>query len=406
MAQDKLLEIEECIQMLLQEVAALPVSEVAILETCGRVLAEDVAAMISVPPYSKSAMDGYAVCSADLCGVDLEHPVKFPVIGRLMAGDYEEIPYRKNTAVRVMTGAFIPAGYDCVVRQEDTNYGEEEVEIYTTLEPYQNYCKQGEDIKEGQSVLSKGTRLTPLHIGLLAEIGREKVQVYQPVRVAILCTGSELVNVGQPLLPGKIYNNISYILASELKKEGMEVVFQQLCEDEKDVLAVKLQEALNMSDVVITTGGVSVGQKDLVPEVLAEIGAKILFRRANIQPGTPTTGSVKDGKIILSLSGNPYAAMVNFDIYFWEIAAKMMNSKELGSIKKTAILKTPYDRQNKGRRFLRANYKDGEVTLPSSTHASSVISNMTECNCYIDLEPGRKPEVGETVRVWMSRSVL
>ena len=406
MARESALEIEECLQLLLAQVKPQPVREVPLSDAWGMVLAEEVRAEISVPPFPKSAMDGYAVCAADLEGTDGEHPARFPVTGQLFAGDYEEIPYRKNTALRVMTGAFIPEGYDAVIRQEDTDYGEDTVTIYTDIKPYRNYCKQGEDIREGDLVAAAGARLTPLQIGLLAEVGTGKVKVYEPLRVAIICTGSELANVGQPLAPGKIYNNISYILAASIRREGLVVSRMELCEDEEEVLYQKLQEALEISDLVITTGGVSVGKKDIVPTVLQKLGGDILFRRANIQPGTPTTGSVKDGKVILSLSGNPYAAMVNFDIYFWALAAKMMQHESFDTVKTTAVLKTPYSRQNRQRRFLRAKYEAGEVFLPTSVHASSVIYNLTECNCYIDLEPGRCPQVGEEVRVWMTRSAL
>ena len=401
MSQDNILEIEDCLHMLMQHAAVQPVVEVPLSEACGMVLAQDVSAEINVPSYPRSAMDGYAVRADDLAGISREHPARFLVKGKLMAGDYEEIPYEEKTAIRVMTGGFIPAGYDAVVRQEDTDYGEDVVEIYTSVKPFMNYCKIGEDIQKGQVLLAARTRLTPLHIGLLAEVGMEKVKVFRPIRTAILCTGSELLQVGQPLQPGKIYNNISYILASAIRREGLEVSTVEICEDEEALLMRKLQEALEASDFVITTGGVSVGQRDLIPDVLEKLGADILFRRANIQPGTPTTGSVKDGKIILSLSGNPYAATVNLEIYFWPLAAKMMCHESFGTQRLTAVLKTPYPKKNHARRFLRANYENGEVTLPTSVHASSVIANLTQCNCYIDLEQGRQPQVGEQVCVQM-----
>ena len=403
MGREALLEIEECLDLLLQHAKIQPVEEVNIADACGRVLAEEVKAGISVPPYPKSAMDGYAVCAADLAGTDREHPAHFTVKGKLMAGDYEEIPYEKNTAVRVMTGAFIPAGYDAVIRQEDTDYGEDAVTIYSDTEPYRNYCKMGEDIQAGQPLMPAHTRLTPLQIGLLAEVGIARVKTVKPLQVAILCTGSELVNVGQSLQPGKIYNNISYMLASEIRREGLEISGMKICEDDEETLLQELKEALDSADLVITTGGVSVGQKDLIPEVLQKLGADVMFRRANIQPGTPTTGSVKDGKIILSLSGNPYAACVNFEIYFWPLAAKMMCHDSFDTQKRTAILRTPYAKKNHARRFIRAYYENGEVTLPTAVHASSVIANLTECNCYIDLEKGREVQVGEEVCVRMMK---
>lgn len=392
-------EIEDCLALLsarakVQEIITLPIEQ-----ACGTVLAETVCAGMSVPPYPKSAMDGYAVRAADLEGVSEENPARFEVRGQLLAGDCEEIPYEKNTAIRIMTGAFVPDGYDAVVPQEDTDYGEEKVTIYTSARPYSNYCKVGEDIRRGDVAAQKGTRLKPVHIGLLAEIGRDRVSVYRPVRVAILCTGTELSEVGKPLERGKIYNNISYLLESEIRREGLEVVFREICADEEELLARKLKEALAASDIVITTGAVSVGKKDIVPAVLQSIGAEILFRRANIQPGTPTTGSVKDGKLILSLSGNPYAALVNFEIYFWPLMAKMMQHESFDAVREKAILQSDYPKVNRMRRFLRAKAEGGRVSLPTGVHASSVIYNLTECNCFIDLEPGRQVRVGDEVRI-------
>lgn len=393
-------EIEECLAMLMERAALQETQEVALEEACGMVLAETVYADIDVPSCPRSAMDGYAVRAADLeCLVEKAPGVRLRVKGRLLAGDYAEIPYEEHTAVRVMTGAYVPEGYDAVVRQEDTDYGEKEVNVFAAVKPFQNYAKAGEDIRKGAVVAEQGCRLRPVHLGLLAEIGRDKVLVRRPVRVAILCTGTELTRVGEPLEKGKIYNNISYILGAGIRREGLQVSFLQLCEDEEEVLLEKLQEALAAADIVITTGAVSVGEKDIVPAVLDKLGAEILFRRANIQPGTPTTGSVKDGKIILSLSGNPYAAIVNFEIYFWPLMAKMMGHESFDAVKTTAVLQSPYEKVNRMRRFIRARAEGGKVYLPSKVHASSVIYNLTECNCLIDLEPGREVRVGDEVKI-------
>lgn len=394
-------EIEDCLAMLLEEASVQNIQdvEVGITHACGRVLAETVYADIPLPPYSKSAMDGYAVKAEDLQGVSRENPITLKVRGQLLAGDYEEIPYEKNTAVRVMTGAFVPEGYDAVVRQEDTDYGESEVRIFTSVRAYDNYCKVGEDIPEGTVVVECGTRLSPVHIGLLAGVGRDKVKVRGLLNVAVISTGTELVAAGQPLAKGKIYSSVSNILAASMRQEGIQIDFCEICPDEEEILAAKLNEAIEKSDIIITTGGVSVGKKDIVPDVLESVGAKILFRRARIQPGTPTTASVKDGKIILSLSGNPYAAIVNFEIYFWPLVAKLMGNDSFDTVKETAILQSPYPKVNRMRRFIRAKAVGGKVYLPTEDHAASVIRNLTECNCFIDLEAGRQVDVGDEVRI-------
>ncbi len=392
-------EIEECLTLLLQNVKAQEIIQCPIDEAWGMVLAETVCAGMPVPPYPKSAMDGYAVRAEEVADASGDHPVTLKVAAELFAGDHKEIRYEPGTAVRVMTGAFVPEGYDAVVKQEDTDYGEESVQVYAPSRPGQNYCGVGEEISCGDVIAGSGTRLSPVHIGLFAETGKSCVPVYRPVRVAILCTGSELCETGEPLGKGKIYNSISHMLAAAVRREGLQVVFRELCPDEDSLLADRLSEALRAADIVITTGGVSVGKRDIVPKVLCDIGAKILFRRANIQPGTPTTGSTKDGRVILSLSGNPYAALVNFEIYFWPLAAKMMGHEGFAPVKERAVLWDDYPKTNRMRRFIRAKVSDKKVYLPTRVHSSSVISNLTECNCLIDLEPGRSVKAGEEVSI-------
>lgn len=393
-------ELEECLEAMLSEIQPVERTEyVAITEAAGRVISEDIVADMMIPPYPKSAMDGYAVRAEDTLGADSDRPVSLRVVGELFAGDYDKLPCEKGCAVRVMTGSYVPEGYDAVVRQEDTDYGEAQVQIYRGVKTGMNYCSVGEDIRKGDRILTKGTRLTALHIGLLASLGICRVAVYEEMRCSILSTGSELTAPGKELAPGKIYNSIAYMLQVSMQSQGICVSGVEICADEKGALKESLQKALAESNLVITTGGVSVGKKDLLPAVLEEIGAKKLFTRANIQPGTPTIGSVLDGKLILSLSGNPYAAYANFEYYFWEIAARFSHDTAYRVRTQKSVLDSPYTKVNKLRRFIRAYAEDGRVTLPTAVHASSVLSNMRDCNCFIDLEPGREVHPGEKVRI-------
>ena len=393
-------ELEECLELLLAEIHPTNQTEyVALTDACDRVLGEDIVAQMMIPPYPKSAMDGYAVRAEDTLGADREHPVTLQVVGELFAGDCAEIPCKGGCAVRVMTGSYVPEGYDAVIRQEDTDYGEKQVQIYRSVTAGTNYCCVGEDIREGEQILARGTHLTALHIGLLASLGIHKVPVYERIKCSILSTGSELMAPGTPLLPGKIYNSIAYMLRASMEKWGIEVSSMEICGDEKELLKEKLQQCLKTADIVITTGGVSVGKKDLLPDVLEEMGAKKIFSHANIQPGTPTIGSVFSGKVILSLSGNPYAAYANFEYYFWEWAAYFTQDASLKVQREHAVLSDPYPKVNRRRRFVRAYAKNGRVTLPTAVHASSVLSNMRDCNCFIDIEPGRELHPGDEVRI-------
>lgn len=394
------MEIEECVDLFLKKVT--PVSEtecVPITAACGRVAARAVRVEQPVPAFPKSAMDGYAVRAADVAHASKEQPIVLNVLGENCAGDCNEFSYVPNSAVRVMTGAYIPEGFDAVIRQEDTDYGMDKVAVYASLKPYMNYCKVGEDMKAGEIVVEEGSLITPMHVGLLASIGTESVEVYRRLRVALVSTGSELTPIGTALEKGKIYNSILYILKAAVEREGFAVSYERVCADEEALLERMLLEAADCADIVITTGGVSVGKKDLLPAVLDKVGAKRLFARANIQPGTPTIGSVLNGTPILSLSGNPYAAVVNFEIYFWELAAAMTRNDALKPVVGTAVLKSDYPKINRLRRFVRAYEENGEVSLPTQTHASSVISNMTQCNCYLDIAPGTALSVGDLVTV-------
>lgn len=395
-----MLEIEECLARLLNELQPQQTTQmVAITECEGMVLGSDVTAGMMVPPYPKSAMDGYAVRAADTAGAAKDAPITLKVAGELLAGDYAEIPYQGRTAVRVMTGSYIPEGYDAVIRQEDTDYGDEAVALYASVSPYANYCKVGEDIKKGELVIPQYARLSSVHIGLLASLGIGRVCVCAPIKIALISTGTELVEVGESLSPGKIYNSIAYMLAAKMQREGLSVCSMETCADEEELLQGKLKAAVEAADFVITTGAVSVGKKDIIPKVLKKLGARALFQGADIQPGTPTMASVLDGKAILSLSGNPYAAVANFEFYFWHAAAKMMHSASFEVKTGSALLTSDYPKVNKLRRMIRAYAKDGKVRIPSAQHASSVIYNLTECNCFIDLEAGRAVKAGDTVRI-------
>ncbi len=392
------MEIEQGVELLLKEIRAKEKTvSVPVSEACGMVCAAPVYAPMMVPHFPKSAMDGYAAVSGEVCQASPEHPVTLKVLGELCAGEYQEYHHEKQDAVKVMTGAYIPEGFDCVVRQEDTDYGEETVTITRGVAAYTNYCRIGEDIREGELVIAQGTRLLPLHIGLLVSLGITHIAVYEPLKVAIISTGTELLEPGEELQPGKIYNSIRFILAAAMEREGFGIPLQVSCPDDQEQLTAYLQKALAAADIIITTGGVSVGKRDIVPEVLQTMGARKLFQGINVQPGTPTLASVLENKIVLSLSGNPYAALVNFDLYLWPMAAKYMHSKTFETVRGTAVLDSDYPKVNPVRRLVRAYAEGGRVRIPSQLHASSVIRNLTQCNCFIDIRENTKIHKGDTV---------
>ncbi|MCR5673549.1 MAG: molybdopterin molybdotransferase MoeA [Lachnospiraceae bacterium] len=394
------MEIEEAIGIIAANSKRIEEEiEVSLEEAYGHILATDIVADVNVPAFSRSAMDGYAVKASDTEGASANKPVKLKVVSQIFAGDCKDHDYEDKTAVRIMTGAMIPEGYDAVVKQEDTDLGEDEVCVYSPVRQYMNYCHAGEEIQKGTVVIAAKKRIGMIETGLIASLGLAKVKVMRPLKVSIISTGSELVEPGKELPEGSIYGNIRYMIAAAVKSTGFEVSYQTDCKDDKEEIKKHITQAAKISDVIITTGGVSVGKRDLVASVLSDIGAVQLFTRINIQPGTPTMASVYNDRVILSLSGNPYAAIANFDLYFPPLSAKMTGCDELDTKTQKAVLCDPYEKVNVMRRLVRAYEESGKVYLPAQRHMSSVFGNMDKCNCYIDIPANTHVSVGDNVNI-------
>lgn len=396
-----MMTVEEALRNMLKEISLIrDIETVSLMGAMGRIAAEDCVVRSPVPAFPRSAMDGYAVRSADTAGASFDVPARLKVTGRLMAGDYTEIPAEAGAAARVMTGAFVPRGFDAVVKQEDTDLGEKEVSVFREIRPYENYCLPGENMKEGFVPVKAGDVIGPLAMGLLAASGQDKVKVIRRPRVSVISTGNELQSPGETPLLGKIYDSVGYMLAGAAAGCLTEVKGPYMCKDEPKEARRLIGEALDWgADMVITTGAISVGEKDFIPELLSDMGARTIFRKAEIQPGTPTMASALDNRVILSLSGNPYAALANFEIYFREAVAAMTGCQSLAPQRREAVLADRYDKVNRLRRLIRAREEDGKVYLPEHVHSSSVTGNLLGCNCMIDLEAGRSVRPGDRVRI-------
>lgn len=400
------LAIEEALSRFLDAVRPVGGTESAALpEAYGRVLAADVAAPFSVPPFARSAMDGYAVRCADVADASPEHPARLLVTGERMAGDGEKTVLAPGTAIRVATGAPTPAGCDAVVKQEHTDQGEETVAVFRSCARGENVCEAGEDIRRGATALRAGTLVTRAELGLLASLGLCRAEVRRRARVALLATGSELAAAGEALPEGKIYDSISPMLSASVRAAGLEVSAQELCGDDADAIADALHRAAERSDLVVTTGGVSVGRRDLLPAVLAGLGAKTLFHRSRVKPGSPTMGSVLNGTPVLSLSGNPYAALANFDYYFYPAAAKLMGCAALRPEELVCVAAEGYEKTAPVCTLLRARESGGRVAFPAAGHKPSVISSLPGCNCYALVPPNAVIRPGDTVRVLRMRVI-
>lgn len=393
------LSLEQAVERMTQGLARLGTEVLPAFQALGRTLAADVAAPVDQPPFDRSPLDGYALRSADIAGADREHPVRLPVVDTLYAGDEAKSPLLPGQAIRIMTGAMLPRGCDCVLRQEDTDRGDP-VAIYASLPPHKNYVYQGEDYRAGSLLLKAGTRLDAAALGVLASAGITEVPVCRRPKVGLLTTGDEVVEAGQPLPPGKIYGSNQVLLLARLAELGIPAVGRHAA-DSPAAVAEALAELLADCDLLITTGGVSVGDKDIFHQALPLLGAERVFWRVNLKPGTPAMFSRHEGKPILSLSGNPFAAFTTFELLARPLLAALAGEPHLLPQQKQAVLTTPYDKPSPRRRFLRGRYEDGRVALPHG-HSSGQLASLVGCSCLVELPAGSPPtEAGQTVQVWL-----
>ena len=290
------------------------VEEIPVHKCWGRVAAENIAAGFDDPSFDRSPYDGYAVRSEDIAGASPENPVRLEVVDEISAGMTADVPVSAGKAVRIMTGAPMPEGSDCVVMQEDTDYGESEVLVYRSLGHLENYDFAGENFKKGQLIIAEGTRLSYTDAGVLVALGKTSVKVYRAPRVAVIATGDEVVEPGNPLPPAKIYNSNMYMLMAAAEANGADVVMSAMSGDDLDKISRLVKEASETADVILTSGGINAGKKDIMRKALAEAGAEIHFSRLDVRPGGAVTFASLDGSSIVCLSGNPFSAAYSFGI--------------------------------------------------------------------------------------------
>ena len=401
------ISVERAIELIEANVRPVEAGHIRATRAQGRVLSENICAPMNQPPWPRSPLDGYAFHAADSQGASKESPVTLRVVETLYAGSWTEREVQPGEAVRLMTGAPIPAGCDCVIRQEDTDGGEETVQICQMLQPSENYCAAGYDFKAGDLLLPAGTCLTGNALGVLASAGlfREEIMlpVYHKVRCAVICTGDELVpNDTRPLPPGKIYSSNAAVLASRLSELGMELTtLLPMFSDSADALADAIYEAAANADVILTTGGVSVGAKDILHETLPLLFADRIFWQVKLKPGSPVMFSLYRERPLLSLSGNPFAASATFELFARPLLAKLSGCADLNPVVTEGVLAEDFPKPGKGRRFVRAVFQNGVVTIPQG-HSSGQLASAVGTNCLAEIPPISEPMPKESrVKVWL-----
>lgn len=393
--------LESALALLLRH--ARPIAEmedVPLPDALHRVAAEDVTSPMAVPPFDRSPLDGYALRAADVASASRETPARLRVIGEACAGCGTVYRPGPGEAVRVMTGAPVPAGCDCVVRQEDTDEGDETVAVYAPVGAGRNVCYAGEDVRPGETLLPAGERLTSAHIGVLSSVGVTRVRIRRRVRVTLLCTGDELVQPGQPLAYGKIYDANQAVLTARLHELGVELTVLDSAADDPARVTDALLCALPESDLLLTTGGVSVGKKDIFHQVLPLMGAQRLFWKVAMKPGSPLLCGLCQDKLMICLSGNPFAALACFEVFAVPVLRALSGETDCAPRRTRAVLAGAFPKASPGRRLVRARFDGQRAVLTGDNHSSGSLKTMIGCNCLIDLPAGSPPmQPGDPVEV-------
>jgi len=417
-----MISVEQALEKILSYVDVLEEEQVPILDSLGQVLAEDIYSSINIPPLDNAAMDGYAVKSRDTYGASRESPRFLRVIDTVIAGSISEREVEPGTAIRIMTGAPVPKGADSVVKFEDTDETQRkkssteqsitEIGILCKVEAGLNIRRAGEDIARGSIVLKKGMVIRPAEVGVLASLGRSKVMVIRRPVVAILATGNELVDINQPLPAGKIYNSNTYSVAALIRRYGGVAKILGIALDSEKSLVTRLRQGLD-ADMLITTGGVSAGDYDIVKDVLAKEG-EITFWTVRMKPGKPLAfgtirGIDKTGVTRsipqLGLPGNPVSSMVTFELFARPAILKMMGKKNLTKPSVEAVIEEPVINSDGRRVYTRAvvEKRSGQYfARPTGPQGSGILTSMSQANGLV-IVPEDKAGVkaGEVVQVMM-----
>ncbi|GAB2814462.1 molybdopterin molybdotransferase MoeA [Actinocorallia aurea] len=393
--------VSEHLAAIIARLAPLPPLELPLLEAAGTVLAEEVSSSVDLPPFDNSAMDGYAVCASDLATL----PVTLPVVADIPAGDLAATGIGPGRAARIMTGAPLPEGADAVIQVEWTDGGVDEVRIDRGAPAGTNIRRAGGDVRRGDAVLAEGTLLGAPQIGIAASAGRSRLRVRPRPRVVVMSTGDELREPGTPLAYGQIWDSNSFMLAAAITEAGGTAVRGSFVGDDPETVRAVLDEQLAHADVLITTGGVSMGAYDVVKEVLSR-GGEVDFEKVAMRPGKPQGFGLLGGRVpIFTLPGNPVSAYVSFQVFVRPALRYLQGLPAEGLPSVTAVCETSLDAVAGLQQYLRAEltYQGGRYRVrPASKQGSHQMGALAAASGLI-VVPAEVAEVPEGAEVEVLR---
>ncbi|MBI5676589.1 MAG: molybdopterin molybdotransferase MoeA [Nitrospirae bacterium] len=390
-----MIKVEEALDIVLESVKSMDAEKAGIIDSFGRVLAEDIKSDYNIPAFDYSAMDGYAVRVADTKGASAGKGAKLKVAGELRAGGDTSARVEKGQAVKIMTGAPIPQGANAVVMVEDTKMEDGNVAVLEEAEKGENIRLAGEDIKKGDLVISKGTLLREGHIGILAALGIPEVNVTRRPKVAILATGDEVISIDEDIKPGKVRNSNAYSLHAQVLACGGIPINKGVARDDIEGLKAKLRSCLDC-DIIITSGGVSMGEYDYVKDVMIDMGMKLKFWKVAMRPGKPNLFGIINSKPFFGLPGNPVSTMVGFEVFVKPAILKMLGRINDDRREVEAVLEEDIRKKKGLKFFIRAQtrWEDGcYITRTTGPQGSGILSSMVKADSFIIL-----PEDEELVK--------
>jgi molybdopterin molybdotransferase len=397
-----MISVDEALDRILSHIRPLGFEKASLLDSLGRVIAEDIFARRNIPPLDNSAMDGYAVRWEDIRNASQDHPVRLEVIEDLPAGFISTRTIEIGKAIRIMTGAPVPKGADTVIPVEESKKEEGFALIFKAAALGEHIRKSGEDVKKGDRVISKGDTIRPAEVGMLASVGRSFVSVSQRPLVAILCTGDELVDVDGDLDEVKIISSNSYTLGAQVKDCGAIPLHLGIARDRKDEIAEKLRQGIR-ADVLISSAGVSVGDYDFVKDVLKDLGVEMVFWKVAMRPGQPLAFGTIGGKPVFGLPGNPVSSMISFEQFVRPSLLKMMGHRQLFRPVIEAVLKEEVRKMTGRRYFIRGAVsfeRNQYLVTTTGEQGSGILRSMLRANGLIVVPEDQEiVTAGEKVKV-------